>query len=95
MGFFQVGVIVGGSFLGGNCQGGSYPGWEFSLVGVFRLGIALGGIIHVGVFLVPFFENKTKKIKKVSVCKRSLFDFISYMFISLALSKQLRQKQIK
>ena len=63
--------------------------------GGFPCGNCPGGIIRAGVFLVPFFENKTKKIKKVSVCKRSLFDFISYMFISLALSKQLRQKQIK
>ena len=28
-----------GSFLGGNCPGGAYPGWEFSLVEVFRVGI--------------------------------------------------------
>ena len=38
MGIFRVGVI-----LGGNCPGRSYPGWEFTLVGIFR----------VGVFLVP------------------------------------------
>ena len=39
VGIFQVGVILCGNFLGGNAPGGSYPGWEFSLVGVFRVGI--------------------------------------------------------
>ena len=34
---FRVGVI-----LGGNCPGGSYPSWEFSLVEVFRVGIVRG-----------------------------------------------------
>ena len=52
MGIFQVGVILGGNFPGGsctggiilvgNCPGGIYPGWEFSLVGVFRVGIVRG-----------------------------------------------------
>ena len=42
MGIFQVGVILGRNFPGGNCSGGSYPGWEFSLVGLFRVGIVRG-----------------------------------------------------
>ena len=42
MGIFQVGVILGGKFPGGNFLSGSYPGWEFSLVGVFRVGIFRG-----------------------------------------------------
>ena len=46
-----------GVILGGNCPGGSYPRWEFSLVGVFRVGIVRGNhpgkIFLVGVFLVP------------------------------------------
>ena len=45
-----------GVFLGGNCPGEAYPGWEFSLVEVFRVGIARweylcgnfpGGSFHV------------------------------------------------
>ena len=50
VGILQVGVILGGDFSGGkcpggnfflceNCPGGSFPGWEFSLVAVFRVGI--------------------------------------------------------
>ena len=39
MGIVQVGVI-----LGRNCPAGSYPGWEFSLVGVFRVGIVRGNL---------------------------------------------------
>ena len=31
-----------GVIPGGNCQDGSYPGWEFSLVGVFWVGIVQG-----------------------------------------------------
>ena len=37
MGIVRVGVI-----LDGNCPVGSYPGWEFSLVEVFRMGIVRG-----------------------------------------------------
>ena len=37
VGIVQMGVILGGNFPGGNCLDGSYPGWEFSLVGVFML----------------------------------------------------------
>ena len=33
MAIFRVGV-----FLSGNCPGGTHPGWEFSLVEVFRVG---------------------------------------------------------
>ena len=52
VGIFWVGVILGGNFPGGivrvgvildgNCPIGSYPGWEFSLVEVFRMGIVRG-----------------------------------------------------
>ena len=48
-GNFPDGSYLGGNFpgeivrvgviLGRNCPGGSYPGWDFSLVGVFRVGI--------------------------------------------------------
>ena len=31
-----------GVILGGNCPGGSYLKWEFSLVGVFRVAIVRG-----------------------------------------------------
>ena len=34
VGIFQVGILQVGVILSG-----SYPGWEFSLVGVFRVGI--------------------------------------------------------
>ena len=37
VGFARVGVI-----LGGNCQGGSYPDWEFSLVGLSRWELSAG-----------------------------------------------------
>ena len=51
-----------GVFLGGNCPSGSYPGWEFSLVGGFPGENCPGGIIRVGifpvrVFLVPFMKG--------------------------------------
>ena len=36
-----------------------------------------------------FFENKTRKIKQVNIWELSLFNFISYIFVSLALSKNL------
>ena len=49
MGIFQVGVTLGGNFPSGNCPGGSYPWWEFSLVGVFRVGI-VGGNHPSGIF---------------------------------------------
>ena len=39
-----------GVFLGRNCPNGSYPGWEFSLVGGFPGGNCPGGIIRVGIF---------------------------------------------
>ena len=39
---FRVRVILGGNFPSGNCLGGSYPEWEFSLMGVFRVGIVRG-----------------------------------------------------
>ena len=42
MGIFQVGMVRVGVILGENCPGGSYPGWEFSLVGVFRMRIVRG-----------------------------------------------------
>ena len=38
---------------------------------------------------VNFFENKTRKIKQVNICELSLYDFISYIFVSLALSKKM------
>ena len=34
-----MGVVRVGVFLGRNCPDGSYSGWEFSLVEVFRVGI--------------------------------------------------------
>ena len=42
MGIFPVDIVRVGVILGRNCRGGSYPGWEFSLVGVFRVGIVRG-----------------------------------------------------
>ena len=39
VGIVRVGVILGGKFPVGNCPGVSYPRWEFSSVGVFRMGI--------------------------------------------------------
>ena len=36
MGIFQVGAILGGNF-----PSGSYPGWEFSVVEVSRVGIVV------------------------------------------------------
>ena len=39
MGVFLGGSCPSGNFLGGSCPGGAYPGWEFSLVKVFRVGI--------------------------------------------------------
>ena len=42
MEIFQVGVILDGNFPGGNRLGGSYPGLEFSLLGVFRVEIVWG-----------------------------------------------------
>ena len=44
MAIFRVGIVRVEVILGGNCPGVSYPGWEFSLEEVFR----------VGVFLVPY-----------------------------------------
>ena len=43
-------VILGGNFTGGNCRSRSYPGWEFSLVGVFPDGNCPVGIIRVAIF---------------------------------------------
>ena len=37
MGIIRVGII-----LSGNCSGESYPGWGFSLVVVFWVGIVQG-----------------------------------------------------
>ena len=48
MGIVRVGII-----LSGNCSGESYPGWEFSLVVVFWVGIVQGESSWVGDFLVP------------------------------------------
>ena len=42
-----------------------------------------------------FFENKIRKIKQVNICKRSILDYILYIFIYLALTSKLQQKQIK
>ena len=42
MEIFQMGLILGGSFPSGNFPGESYRGWEFSLVGVFRVEIVPG-----------------------------------------------------
>ena len=39
MGVVRVGIFRVGDFLGRNCPGGTYPGWGFSLVEVFRVGI--------------------------------------------------------
>ena len=39
VGFVRVGVILGGNFPGGNRPCVSYPGWEFSVVGVFMLSL--------------------------------------------------------
>ena len=39
VGNVRVGVILGKNFLSGNCPGESYPGREFSLVGIFWVGI--------------------------------------------------------
>ena len=39
VGIVRVGVILDGNFPDGNCSDGSYPGWEFSLVRVLRVGI--------------------------------------------------------
>ena len=43
-----MGIVGVGVFLGGNCPGRTYPGWEFSLVEVFRV-----AIFRVGVFMLP------------------------------------------
>ena len=34
---FPGGSPLGVNFSSGNCVGGSYPWWQFSLVGVFRV----------------------------------------------------------
>ena len=47
MGIFRVGIVQVGVILGRNCPGGSYPGWEFSLVGIFS-GWELSGGNHPG-----------------------------------------------
>ena len=39
---FRVGIVQVGVILGANCPGGSYPGWKFSLVGVFLVEIVRG-----------------------------------------------------
>ena len=39
VGILQVEIVQLGVILSGNFLGGSYPGWEFSLVGVFWVGI--------------------------------------------------------
>ena len=39
MGIFRVGNVRVGVILGGDFPDGSYPGWEFSFVGVFWVGI--------------------------------------------------------
>ena len=39
-----------------------------------------------------FFENKTRKVKQVNICKRILFDFISYMFASCSSVKKVVTK---
>ena len=68
---------MGGNIPGGNFLGGNFPGG--SLLGWNFP----GGNFQVGVFLIP------RKINLVNIRKRNLLDFISYKFVSSALSKKL------
>ena len=56
VGVVQVGIFRVGVFVGGNCSGGTYPRWEFSLVEDLQVGIVRwessgwyfpGGSFHV------------------------------------------------
>ena len=55
VGIFWLGIVQVGVTLGGNCAGGSYPGSEFSLLEVFRVGIVRGRIIRAEIFWVGIF----------------------------------------
>ena len=56
---FWVVIILGGSFLGCNCPGGSYPGWELSRWELSWVGVFLGGNVLAGSYLVEIIRVKT------------------------------------
>ena len=55
-----------GVILGGNFQGESYPGWEFSLVGVFRVGTVRGNHPGGSFHVTEFFTTRNYLLAKVS-----------------------------
>ena len=58
-----------------NFSGGSYPGWEFSLVGVFWVGIPRGNHLG-GNFLGGSFPGTYAQIDKNMLLDVNIYDLI-------------------